>query len=110
MLLFIASGFLLTGSGFFVGFLFLKSLETTGNIFFLLLTCLLIPLGGFLLFRASKSEISIGIKKSTITTAPTGGLAEKLAENNALDQEFGKMNDARNRLKILQASGEAQES
>jgi hypothetical protein len=115
-LLQIALGFALALGGFYVGFIALQGLADSSAFlpWLMLLSLPLIAGGGFFLYRGGKSEATLGWKKAKVnldlTPPDKSTLEETIEKNNAMDKDWAKTNDARNRLKMLQLSADAQKS
>lgn len=105
-------GFLLTAAGFYLLFVALIGIADQTNVWFFLPAIPLIAGGIVLLLRAGKSDALLGVKKAkvkiTLASKDEASLAATLEKNNAMDQQWSKTNDARNRLKMLQLSADAQ--
>ena len=102
-------------AGLYITFGYIKDIVDGGNIWLLVLSIPLTALGSFLLFRAGKSNATIMKKNLYEPTVFDGkpieakkGLENTLEKNAAMTDQFAKTNEARNRLKLLQASAEAQ--
>lgn len=115
VILFTLAGLALLFAGLYITFGFIRNIVDGGNIWLLLLSLPLTGLGAFILLRAGKSEATVTKKNLYEPTILDGkvadaqkGLESTLEKNAAMTSDFAKTNDARNRLKLLQAAGEAQ--
>lgn len=101
----------LSFTGLFLIFNFIQTI-VDGPLFWLLIVSLpLIASGAFLLYKAGKSDVSVMKRvkvKALGEPLEEKGFEEKLKKDAALTNEFGKTNEARNRLKMLELSAEAQ--
>jgi len=81
-----------------------------GQAWFLIPAILIIGASSYLLFRVGKSDVSVVHKaKHNLEelSADKPGLESTLEKNNAIDSEWGKTTEARNRLKMLELSADA---
>ncbi len=106
ILLFTFVGILLLLGGVYLAYLGFSGIND-GQAWFLLPSILLFGGSGFILYRAGKSDSTVVIKghiklDDLVTDKP--GFESTLKRNNAFDAEWGKTNDARNRLKMLELS------
>jgi hypothetical protein len=111
-------GILTTVAGFYLGYLYLKSLRETGQPLLLLLAFPLIIFGIVLLVRTSRSDESLVIatyqedlkpnSPETDVTEKVGNIMEK---NNQILNDWIKESEKRDKMKILEiAAAEEEES
>ena len=113
--LFTFVGLAILFAGLYITFGFITSIVDGGNIWLLIISLPLIGVGAFILLRAGKSDATVVKKNLYDSTFLDGkpstdkkGLESTLEKNSALTDQFAKTNEARTRLKLLQASAEAQ--
>lgn len=99
-------GFLLLVPGIFLAFLYLQGVEKGSNPLLLIAGILLFGGGVFMLYRAGTQDTS----KIKFSDAVPSEDASILSKNNEMISEWNKTNDARDRLKILQASATPEEN
>lgn len=110
------AGLAITFAGLYVTFGYITSIVDGGNIWLLLVSLPLVGLGAFILLRAGRSEATV-VKKNIYEPGIIDGKLpddkkrqNTLEKNTALTEEYGKTNEARARLKLLQASADAQKN
>lgn len=113
-------GLALTLGGVFVMFLFMMSLDTRTNIFFLIGSVLAMGGGVFLLIRAGKDDTII-LKRTSkegseeafhpepvdISKTDNEGMEKQLSQNNKLLDEWKKTKETQQRLKLLEMQASA---
>ncbi len=104
-------GLFLAAAGFYIMYLYLKSLDTGSNPLLLLLSIALVSVGIFFLLRAAKSNDTVIAKPQATnevaaSTAPKRGFADMLKRNNELTSQWSKTSALRDKLKVIQISTE----
>lgn len=110
LLLNIFLGFALAGAGIFTGYLFLKTLNDLPNWLFLLATLILLGGGIYFLLKAGKADDSV-ISKPTLTGKNPDAIhpLSVIEMNSQIAKEWNRTLDTRDRLKLLEAAGAAEE-
>ncbi len=92
--------------GSYIIFLYTQELKNGNNLALLLIAGFLLTIAGFFFIEALRPFIK---KKQTHQDQHPAqeGLANVIQKNNEMDAEFGKTNDARNRLRMLELSADA---
>lgn len=102
-------GLLLGGAGLYLGYLYLQSLQTDGNLLFLVLSLIVISVAIFLLIRAGKAENTVVTKPASTDKQPLSASPSILQRNNEIAKEWSQTMDNRDRLKLLQISANAEQ-
>lgn len=104
-------GLILVFAGLFLTFNYIQNIVDGAALWLLLVSIPMIASGALLLLKAGKSDAMV-LKK--VKVRPLGavdeknkGLENQIEKNNNMSKDFGKTNDARNRLKLLEAAGNA---
>lgn len=110
-------GLLILFTGLYIMYFYVTGIDEGSSILLLLLSLPVIGGGIFVLLRAGKSDASV-VKKMDKNipsildkefAVEDSGLENTIKKNNELTQEWSKTNEARNRLRMLELSSEAQE-
>jgi len=102
-------GLLISALGFFLGYFYLSEMEKGCTPLLLVPAFFLICLGVYILIKAGNSEETV-IKKSDMSLAKDkAGLVDVFNKNNALSSKWAKTVEKRDRLKLLEISGAAEE-
>lgn len=96
----------LAGIGITLLYFALTSLDENPNILFFIGSFVTIGVSVFLLMMVTKEE---PIKPTFGTTISEADAAKTLAKKNKLADDYGRINNARKKLKMLEAAGNAQE-
>jgi hypothetical protein len=99
-------GFLLLVPGVFLAFLYLQGVEKGASLFLLIAGILLSGGGVFMLYKAGTQDTN----KIKFADAVPSEDSSILSKNNEMISEWNKTNEARDRLKILQASATPEEN
>jgi hypothetical protein len=106
------AGLFITTSGFYISYLYLRSLEETTSPLLLILSLPLIAFGIFLLIIAGKSNASIAMapdKDAENLPIPEGdSLKQVLEQNNAMVDDWANTVSKRDKLKLLEISAAAE--
>lgn len=105
------AGLCLTIGGLYIGYIYISGIDT-GSSPFLLIPCILcVAVGVFLLVRAGKADDSI-IAKAKSISQPGGSsnLEDRLKMNNEINSQWGKINDDKNKLRLLEIAANEQSS
>lgn len=98
-------GVLLFLAGFYLAYLYVKSLEGTGNYIFILLAITLVGFGGFLLYKAGQSDVSVStehIDKAELEKIKSEKKpVDLIKRNNDIINKWNKTEEERDRLKLL---------
>ena len=107
ILLFSFLGLILLGLSLFLGFFGMQSISSSGNPLILLASMVIFAIGMFVLYKAGR----IDAFKSKIASmqAPTTNGKSMLDKNNEILKEWNHTNDQRDKLKMLEAAGRAEE-
>lgn len=106
-------GLTLQGSGWYLAFIYLKSLADGPAMWAILCASFMIVSGAVLLLKAGISEVLV-VKKIIIPELghagndTEGGFQDKLKKNNKMGQEWDKVNDSRDKLHLLQAAADVE--
>ncbi len=99
-------GFFLFGSGLYVGYLTIGNIRDGGSPLLILGSVILCVAGMFLLYKAGR----IDTFKSKIAPLNTNASAKSMLEKNQeIIKEWNDTNDKRDKLKMLEAAGAAEE-
>lgn len=106
-------GLILSASGFYVAYLYIKGVnDNTSSPLLLLPSIVLVGLGIFLLLRAGKSNATIpslvGVEEVP-ENKNKEGFESLLNRNNELSEEWSKTVDDRDKLQILQIAAKAED-
>jgi hypothetical protein len=101
------------GIVFFLGgiilfYFFISGLSAGANFIFLGLSFVLIGIGIYFFVKTGKTQSSED-KKALIDADTSKTFSNKLAENNAMLNDWKKTNDTKERLRMLELSGSASE-
>jgi hypothetical protein len=104
-------GFLISILGFSLAFLYLIRMEENYSFLLLLPAVFLIILGAYLLIRTGKSDATVVKKPDMPLTkdASNMGLEDVFNKNNQLSSKWAKTVEKRDRLKLLEIAGAAEE-
>lgn len=97
-------GLLLASSGFYLAYYYVVGIDIGRSPLLLVLSCILIGVGVYYLLRAGKSDDTV-VAKVNKTTAMKGD-GKALKRNNELVKQWKKTMDQRDRLKLLEMSGD----
>jgi hypothetical protein len=103
------SGTLLCGMGLYIAFLYVQEINKGGSPLMLVITVFMVGVSAFFFVSAVKSLRKPKIDPDLTNNDVGEGLEKVIQKNNAMDQQFGKTNDARNKLKMLELAGKAEE-
>lgn len=99
-------GFSLFGAGLYVGYLTIGSIREGGSPLFILGSVILCAAGMFLLYKAGRMDTF----KSKIAPLHTNASGKSMLERNQETiKEWNDTNDKRDKLKMLEAAGAAEE-
>jgi hypothetical protein len=105
-------GLLISVFGFSLVFLYLIKIEENFSFLLLLPAVLLIIVGAYILIKAGKSDVTV-IKKPDMPLVKkdnsNAALEEIFDKNNKLSSEWASTVEKRDRLKLLEISGAAEE-
>ena len=106
-----------SAGGIFTGYLYLRSLDTGGGWWLLGLTPILVTVGVYLLFQASRTEDVLVVNNegptkpeaATVTPAAEVNFQAMLDRNQKLEADYEKTAGTRDKLKILEIAAVAEE-
>jgi len=105
-------GLLISAFGFFFGFLYLIKIEESFSFLFLLPAAILVIFGIYILMCAGESDATV-IKKPDVPLVEKDNTDAELEEifdkNKKLSSDWAKTVEKRDRLKLLEISGAAEE-
>lgn len=102
------AGFLLFGAGLYAGYLAIESIKNGGSSLFILGSVLLCGGGMFVLYKAGRMD-TFKSKIAPLETAQKPAEKTMLEKNNEIIKEWNDTNDKRDKLKMLEAAGAAEE-
>ena len=108
-------GLLIVAVGLYIGYFYITGIDQGSNPWLLALAIPIVGGGAFILFRAGKSDDTVVKKTSKVPfnfennqfTEEKAGLESTIQKNNDLTKQWSKTNEARNRLRMLELSAEA---
>ena len=103
-------GILLLFAGIYVGYLYLKSLDSGNNVLLLIVTLVCMTVGIFSLYKAAKNEEKIISPVVDIPKPSSSELEERLEKNNTITSEWSKTQEQRDRLKLLELAENAKKA
>jgi hypothetical protein len=97
-------GLLLASSGFYLAYYYVVGVDAGTSPLLLVLSIILIVVGVYYLLKAGKSDDTVTVKVKKAELAISEG--KNLKRNNDLVKQWKKTMDQRDRLKLLEMSGE----
>ena len=97
-------GLLLASSGFYLAYYYVVGIDSGRSPLLLVLSLILIGVGVYYLLRAGKSDDTVTVKVKK--TSSVKGNAKNFNRNNDLVKQWKKTMEQRDRLKLLEMSGE----
>lgn len=108
-------GILLSVTGFYIAYIYIKNIDNGSNPILLVLSTLVVGVGVYILLRMGKSDATVGVvkeetDKEILEKGASAATSKSILErNNELSEEWTKTVEHRDRLKVLEIAEGAKE-